>query len=155
MEKCQTLRRQKYFTGHLVWWKAIIHRTESKFAGPKNLSGILTNKSQISLFFYICLLLQTLLYCTMHFLHLKSCSQDLCLCCCFGRRNMRCLYMHTTFPWSCTAETILFVQPVTNIIVTCSGLVYNYQDRIVSAHMYVIEHWVRAKVVQFSIAQID
>ena len=45
----QTSRRQKYFTGHSVWWRAIFHRTESKFARPKNLSGILTNKSQISL----------------------------------------------------------------------------------------------------------
>ena len=45
----QTSRRQKYFTGHLVWWRAIFHRTESKFAGPKNFSGILTNNSQISL----------------------------------------------------------------------------------------------------------
>ena len=51
----------------------------------------------------------------MHILHFKSCSQDLCLCCCFGRRNMRCLYMHTTLPWSCIAETILFVQSVTNV----------------------------------------
>ena len=31
-------------------------------------------------------LLQTLLYCAMQFLHLKSCSQDLCPCCCCGRR---------------------------------------------------------------------
>ena len=28
-------------------------------------------------------------------------------------------------------------------------------DRIVSAHMYVIEHWVRAKVVRFSIAGLE
>ena len=90
----------------------------------------------------------------MYFLHLKSCSQDLCLCCCFGRRNMRCLYMHTTFPWSCTAETILFVQPVTNMFwprIQLPG-----QDCIVSAHMYVIEYsWVRAKVVRFSIAPLE
>ena len=45
----QTSRRQKYFTGHSVWWRAIFHQTESKFAGPKSLSGILTNKSEISL----------------------------------------------------------------------------------------------------------
>ena len=40
---------------------------------------------------------------------------------------------------------------------TCSGLVYNYQDvsTNVSAHMYVIEHWVRAKVVRFSIAGLE
>ena len=39
---------------------------------------------------------------------------------------------------------------------TCSGIIYNYhQDRIVSAHMYVIEHWVRAKVVRFSIAGLE
>ena len=31
----QTSRRQKYFTGHLVWWRAIFHRTESKFAGTE------------------------------------------------------------------------------------------------------------------------
>ena len=31
----QTSRRQKYFTGHSVWWRAIFQRTESKFAGPK------------------------------------------------------------------------------------------------------------------------
>ena len=39
-------------------------------------------------------LLQTLLYCAMQFLHLKSCSKDLCLCCCCGRgiyENQRCL----------------------------------------------------------------
>ena len=45
--KKQTSRRQKYFTGHSVWWRAIFHRTESKFAGPKSLSEILTNKSEI------------------------------------------------------------------------------------------------------------
>ena len=45
----QTSRRQKYFTGHSVWWRAIFHRTESKFAGPKSLSAILTNKREISL----------------------------------------------------------------------------------------------------------
>ena len=45
----QTSRRQKYFTGHSVWWRTIFHPTESKFAGPKSLCGILTNKSEISL----------------------------------------------------------------------------------------------------------
>ena len=43
----QTSRRQKYFIGHSVWWRAIFHRNESKFAGPKSLSEILTNKSEI------------------------------------------------------------------------------------------------------------
>ena len=71
----------------------------------------------------------------------------------FCRRNMKCLYMHTTFLWSCTAETIFSC----NKWQTCSGLVYNCQDRIVSAHMYVIEHWLRAnlKVVRFSIARLE
>ena len=100
---------------------------------------------------YIFWLLQTLFYCTMQFLHLKSCSQDLCPCCCCGWRNTRCFYMHSTFPWSCTAETLLFVQPVSNVF----WPVYNHQDRIVCAYMYVIEQWVKAKVAEFSIAWLE
>ena len=63
----------------------------------------------------------------------------------------RCLYMHSTFPWSCTAETLLFVEPVSNVF----WPVYNHQDRIVRAYMYVIEHWLKAKVAEFSIARLE
>ena len=45
----QTSRRQKYFTGHFGLVKSNISLDRIKIAGPKNLSGILTNKSQISL----------------------------------------------------------------------------------------------------------
>ena len=59
----QTSRRQKYFTGHSVWLRAIFHRTESKFAGPKSLSGILTNKSEISLVATFLALANTIILC--------------------------------------------------------------------------------------------
>ena len=33
--------------------------------------------------------------------------------------------------------------------------VYNHQDGIVHAYMYVIEQWVKAKVAEFSIARLE
>ena len=64
----------------------------------------------------------------------------------FALANMRCLF-----------HGLAQLRPffTCNQWQTCSGLVYNCQDRIVSAHMYVIEHWVRAKVVRFSIARLE
>ena len=59
--------------------------------------------------------------------------------------------MHSTFPWSFTAETLLFVQPVSNVF----WPVYNHKDHIVHAYMYVIEHWLKAKVAEFSIARLE
>ena len=43
------------------------------------------------------------------------CTQDFCPCSSFDRGNMGCLYMRSTFLWSCTADTLLFVQPVKNV----------------------------------------
>ena len=63
--------------------------------------------------------------------------------------------MHSTFLLSCTAETLLFEQPVTNVFWPHIQL---YQDGIVYVTFvsaYVTEYWVKAKVARFSISRLE
>ena len=66
----------------------------------------------------------------MQFLHLKVACKICVPVAVVAEEFMRCLYMHSTFPWSCTAETLLFVQPVLNVFWS----VYNHQDPIARAY---------------------
>ena len=77
----------------------------------------------------------------------------MCPCCCFGRRNYE-MHAFICIPLFCGLAQL---RPFSscNQLQTCSGLVYNYQDRIVSVYMNVIEHWIKAKVARFSLARLE
>ena len=120
----------QYFTGD---------RTESKFAEPKNLSGILTNKSTLSLVAtYFALTNTIILPHAVSSLKLKRFVSQLL----FWQKKyeMPLSYMHSTFPLSCTAQTLLFEQPVTNVF---WPRIQIYQDCIV--YDTIVSAYVRPK----------
>ena len=88
---------------------------EQYYTGPKSLSGILTNKSEISLVATFLALANTIILRHAVSSLKKLLTRFVSPVAVVAEEFMRCLYMHSTFPWSCTAETLLFVQPVSNV----------------------------------------